>query len=97
MVGFTDSLVIKFYKIKIYSEGYHHSLTLTNISQNYNIFIITVPKKEGVPDINTNEGYKTLKALCPGKSRIELSAITANCLKPDDNGNINCDDCPEGE
>ena len=57
-----------------------------------------MPKKEGVPDVNTDAGYKTLKALCPGKSRSELSGpnITANCLQPDDNGNINCDECPQG-
>ena len=54
-------------------------------------------KKEGVPDINTDVGYQTLKALCPGKSRVALSNITANCLKQNSNGNIDCDSCLEGK
>ena len=55
-----------------------------------------VAKKEGVPDMNTNVGYQNLEALCPGKSRLQLSAITANCLTLDDNGQIECDSCLEG-
>ena len=46
-----------------------------------------VPRKEGVPDINTENGYNTLKALCPGRSRQELSEITASCLQLGDDGN----------
>ena len=54
-------------------------------------------KKEGVPDINTDVGYQTLKALCPGKSRLLLSTITANCLKQNSNGYIDCDSCLQGK
>ena len=53
-------------------------------------------KKEGVPDINTDVGYQTLKALCPGKSRLLLSNITANCLKQNSNRDIDCDSCSQG-
>ena len=56
-----------------------------------------VPRKEGVPDINTENGYNTLKELCPGKSRKELSEITGNCLQLGDDGKINCDACPAGD
>ena len=53
-------------------------------------------KKEGVPDINTDVGYQSLKALCPGRSRLLLSTITADCLKQDSNGEIDCDSCLQG-
>ena len=53
-------------------------------------------KKEGVPDINTDVGYQTLKALCPGKSRLLLSNITANCLEQNSDGDIDCDSCSQG-
>ena len=33
--------------------------------------MLLVPRKDGVPDINTENGYNNLKALCPGKSRQE--------------------------
>ena len=61
------------------------------------IFFVLVPRKEGVPDINTENGYNTLKELCPGKSRQELSEITASCLQLGDDGKVNCNACPTGD
>ena len=63
----------------------------------YESFSRLVPRKEGVPDINTENGYNTLKELCPGKSRSELSEITASCLQLGDDGKVNCDSCPTGD
>ena len=63
----------------------------------YESFSRLVPRKEGVPDINTENGYNTLKELCPGKSRSELSEITASCLQLGDDGKVNCNACPTGD
>ena len=63
-------------------------------SPRYLHFLIIVAKKVGVPDLGTKEGYEAFQALCPGKTRVELSELAKTCtgelFLQNDTGQIDC-------